>query len=46
MSKSRFNVTEFRNIKNQSGSNGYVLSGKQWIEKANAKPAATQSAAM
>ena len=31
-----FNVTEFRNIKNNSGSNGYVLSGKQWIEKTNA----------
>ena len=33
---SAFNVTEFRNIKNNSGSNGYVLSGKQWIEKTNA----------
>ena len=31
-----FNVTEFRNIKNNSGSNGYVLSSKQWIEKTNA----------
>lgn len=31
-----FNVTEFRNIKNQSGSNGFVLSGKQWIEKTKA----------
>ena len=31
-----FNVTEFSNIKNNSGSNGYVLSGKQWIEKTNA----------
>lgn len=31
-----FNVTEFRNIKNESGSNGYVLSGKQWISKTNA----------
>lgn len=28
-----FNVTEFSNIRNQSGSNGFVLSGKQWIEK-------------
>ncbi len=27
---SNFNVTEFRNIKNESGSNGYILSGKQW----------------
>ncbi len=24
-----FNVTEFRNIKNESGSNGFVLSSKQ-----------------
>jgi hypothetical protein len=31
-----FNVTEFSNIKNQSGSNGFVLSGKQWIEKTKA----------
>ncbi len=31
-----FNVTEFSNIRNQSGSNGFVLSGKQWIEKTNA----------
>ncbi|MDP2103509.1 MAG: KilA-N domain-containing protein [Candidatus Gracilibacteria bacterium] len=31
-----FNVTEFSDIKNQSGSNGFVLSGKQWIEKTNA----------
>ncbi len=31
-----FNVTEFSNIKNNSGSNGYVLSSKQWIEKTNA----------
>ncbi|MAG44365.1 hypothetical protein CL633_00565 [bacterium] len=28
-----FNVTEFRNIKNESGSNGYILSSKQWISK-------------
>jgi len=28
-----FNVTEFRNIKNESGSNGYILSSKQWREK-------------
>jgi len=32
----KFNVTEFSNIKNQSGSNGFVLSGKQWIERTNA----------
>ncbi len=31
-----FNVTEFRNIKNESGSNGYVMSGKQWINTTNA----------
>jgi hypothetical protein len=28
-----FNVTEFRNIKNESGSNGFVLSGKYLIAK-------------
>ena len=31
-----FNVTEFSNIKNESGSHGYVLTTKQWIEKTNA----------
>jgi hypothetical protein len=31
-----FNVTEFSYIKNESGSNGFVLSAKQWIEKTNA----------
>jgi hypothetical protein len=31
-----FNVTEFSNIKNESGSNGFVLSAKNWIEKTNA----------
>ena len=31
-----FNVTEFSNIKNESGSNGFVLSAKQWIEKTGA----------
>ena len=31
-----FNVTEFRNIKNESGSNGFVLSGKNWINSTNA----------
>jgi hypothetical protein len=31
-----FNVTEFSNIRNESGSNGYVLTSKQWIEKTNA----------
>ena len=31
-----FNVTEFSNIKNEAGSNGYVLSSKQWISKTSA----------
>jgi len=31
-----FNVTEFSNIKNEAGSNGFVLSGKNWINKTNA----------
>ena len=31
-----FNVTEFSNIRNEAGSNGYVLSSKQWIAKTNA----------
>ncbi len=31
-----FNVTEFSNIKNDAGSNGFVLSSKQWNEKTNA----------
>jgi hypothetical protein len=31
-----FNLTEFSYIRNESGSNGYVLSAKQWIEKTNA----------
>ena len=28
-----FNVTEFGNIKNESGDNGFVLTSKQWIER-------------
>lgn len=32
-----FNVTEFSNIRFNAGSNGYVLSAKQWIERTNAK---------
>jgi hypothetical protein len=28
-----FNITEFRYIRNESGSNGFVLSTKQWLEK-------------
>lgn len=31
-----FNVTEFRNIKNESGSNGYILSSKNWISRTKA----------
>jgi len=31
-----FNVVEFNNIKNESGSTGYVLTTKQWIERTNA----------
>ena len=31
-----FNITEFSNIKNESGSNGFVLSANKWIEKTNA----------
>ena len=31
-----FNVTDFSNIRNESGGYGYVLTTKQWIEKTNA----------
>jgi hypothetical protein len=31
-----FNVTEFRNIKNEAGSNGFVLSSKNWINSTHA----------
>ncbi len=31
-----FNVTGFRNIKNESGSNGFILSSKNWINSTNA----------
>jgi hypothetical protein len=31
-----FNVTEFSNIRNESGSNGFVLTVKQWVEKTSA----------
>ena len=31
-----FNVTAFRNIKNEAGSNGFILSSSQWISKTNA----------
>lgn len=32
-----FNVTEFSNIRNDSGSNGFVLTVKQWVQRTNAK---------
>jgi hypothetical protein len=31
-----FNITEFGDIKNKSGSNSFVLSAKQWIERTKA----------
>ena len=31
-----FNVTKFGNIRNETGTNGFILSSKQWIEKTNA----------
>ncbi len=31
-----FNVTEFSNIRNESGSHGFVLSSKNWINSTNA----------
>jgi hypothetical protein len=31
-----FNLTEFSKVKNEAGSNGFVLSSKQWIEKTGA----------
>jgi hypothetical protein len=31
-----FNVTEFGNIRNESGSNSFVLSTKHWVEKTHA----------
>lgn len=31
-----FNVTEFSNIRNEAGSNGFILSSSKWIEKTNA----------
>lgn len=36
VSNPNFNLTEFSYIRNESGSNGYVLSAKQWIEKTGA----------
>jgi len=31
-----FNVMEFHNIKNEAGSNGFILSSSRWIQKTNA----------
>jgi len=31
-----FNVMEFNNIKNEAGSNGFILSSSKWIQKTNA----------
>ncbi len=31
-----FNVMEFHNIKNEAGSNGFILSSSKWIQKTNA----------
>ena len=31
-----FNVIEFHNIKNEAGSNGFILSSSKWIKKTNA----------
>jgi len=36
MNNPDFNVTEFGNIRNETGTNGFILSSKQWIEKTNA----------
>ena len=36
MNNPNFNVTEFGNIRNETGTNGFILSSKQWIEKTNA----------
>ncbi|MEA3445541.1 MAG: KilA-N domain-containing protein, partial [Bacteroidota bacterium] len=36
MHNPNFNITEFGNIKNQSGSNSFVLTVKQWVERTSA----------
>jgi hypothetical protein len=33
---SNFNVTEFSNIRNEAGSNGFILSSSSWIQKTKA----------
>ena len=37
MYNKNFNSTEFEGIKNQAGTNRFMLSVKKWIEKTNAK---------
>lgn len=32
----QFNVIEFHNIRNEAGSNGFILSSSKWIQKTNA----------
>lgn len=32
----KFNVMEFNNIRNEAGSNGFILSSSKWIQKTNA----------
>ncbi|MCK5475499.1 MAG: KilA-N domain-containing protein [Candidatus Pacebacteria bacterium] len=36
MHNKNFNVTEFRNIKNEVGTNGFVVSSSMWIKRTNA----------
>jgi len=36
MYNKNFNVTQFRNIKNEIGTNGFVVSSSMWIKKTNA----------
>ncbi len=36
MNNENFNVTEFRNIKNEVGNNGFVVSSSMWVKKTNA----------
>ena len=36
MNNPNFNVTEFGNIRNETGTNDFILSSKQWIEKTGA----------
>ena len=36
MHNRNFNVTEFRNIKNEVGTNGFVVSSSVWVKRTNA----------